>query len=83
VWELVSRRRPYEGMHPGEIIGQVITQDLRPSPWPPGVPQEYVLVGTACWARDMRERPAMSNVLATLDALLSMKLSDEQQQEAL
>ena len=39
VWELVSPRRPFEGMHPGEIIHQVVTKNLRPAPWSPGVPQ--------------------------------------------
>jgi hypothetical protein len=39
VWEAVSCGRPYEGLHPGQIIHKVVSQRLRPGPWPPEVPQ--------------------------------------------
>ena len=39
------------------------------------------MVAKACWAREVRERPIMSNVLATLDALISITPQQEQQQQ--
>jgi len=30
LWEMVSRTPPFAGLHHGEIIHKVVTQDLRP-----------------------------------------------------
>lgn len=30
MWEMVSRTPPFHGLHHGEIIHKVVTQDLRP-----------------------------------------------------
>jgi serine/threonine protein kinase len=30
MWEMVSRMPPFHGLHHGEIIHKVVTQDLRP-----------------------------------------------------
>lgn len=34
VWEFVTRELPFAGLHHGEVIHKVVTQDLRPGPWP-------------------------------------------------
>jgi hypothetical protein len=30
MWEMVSRTPPFAGLHHGEVIHKVVTQDLRP-----------------------------------------------------
>jgi hypothetical protein len=30
VWEMVSREAPFAGLHVGEIIHRVVTEDMRP-----------------------------------------------------
>lgn len=34
MWEFVTRELPFAGLHHGEVIHKVVTQDLRPGPWP-------------------------------------------------
>jgi hypothetical protein len=34
VWQFVTAELPFHGLHHGEIIHKVVTQDLRPGPWP-------------------------------------------------
>jgi hypothetical protein len=79
VWELASRQLPFAGLHHGEIIHKVVTQDLRPSPWPAAaaLPRGYVALAESCWARRVNDRPSMAQVL---QALLDMLAAAEQQQ---
>jgi hypothetical protein len=34
VWQFVTGEVPFQGLHHGEVIHRVVTQDLRPGPWP-------------------------------------------------
>eukprot|EP00775_Hariotina_reticulata_P003224 gene3224-3501_t len=34
LWQFVTAEIPFHGLHHGEIIHKVVTQDLRPGPWP-------------------------------------------------
>ncbi|KAF6258032.1 hypothetical protein COO60DRAFT_1693831 [Scenedesmus sp. NREL 46B-D3] len=79
MWELVSRQLPFAGLHHGEVIHRVVTQDLRPGPWPgqARLPRGYVALGEACWARRAGDRPGMAQVL---QALLGMLAAAQQQQ---
>jgi hypothetical protein len=80
VWELASRQLPFAGLHHDEIIHKVVTQDLRPSPWPAAaaLPPGYVALAEACWSRRVSDRPSMAQVL---QALLDMPAAAEQQQQ--
>jgi hypothetical protein len=80
VWELVSRQLPFAGLHHGEVIHKVVTQDLRPGPWPAHLvlPPGYVALAEACWARRAVDRPSMVQVL---QELLAMLAAAEQQQQ--
>jgi hypothetical protein len=80
VWELVSRQLPFAGLHHGEVIHKVVTQDLRPGPWPESVAllPGYVALAEACWARRVSDRPSMAQVL---QVLLDMLAAAEKQQQ--
>ncbi|WIA39950.1 hypothetical protein OEZ86_013382 [Tetradesmus obliquus] len=83
VWELVSRQLPFAGLHHGEIIHKVVTQDLRPSPWPghAALPPGYVALAEACWARRAADRPSMAQVLQQLVDMLAVAEGQQQQQQ--
>lgn len=71
VWELVTRSLPFQGLHHGEIIHKVVTEDLRPSPWPPlaaelQLPADYIPLAERCWSRRAHARPVMDEVLQRL-----------------
>eukprot|EP00775_Hariotina_reticulata_P012531 gene12531-12664_t len=34
MWQFVTGEIPFHGLHHGEVIHRVVTQDLRPGPWP-------------------------------------------------
>jgi hypothetical protein len=77
VWELASRQLPFAGLHHGEIIHKVVTQDLRPSPWPAqaaALPPGYVALAESCWARRVSDRPSMAQVLQALLEMLAAAL---------
>lgn len=76
VWELVTCSLPFQGLHHGEIIHKVVTEDLRPGPWPiPSLtlplPDGYIPLATSCWARQAKARPVMPRVLETLLQMLA------------
>jgi hypothetical protein len=81
VWEMVSRQPPFAGLHHGEVIHKVVTQDLRPGPWPAhlGLPPGYVELAEVCWARRAVDRPSMAHAL---QELLQMLAAAEQQHDA-
>lgn len=77
MWELVSRSLPFEGLHHGEVIHRVVTEDLRPGPWPTPeqtgivLPADYIPLTEACWARKATDRPTMADVLGRLLDMLA------------
>jgi hypothetical protein len=81
VWELVSRQLPFARLHHGEIIHKVVTQDLRPAPWPAhmALPTSYVALAEACWARRAVDRPSMAQVLQELLGMLAAAEQVQQQ----
>eukprot|EP00878_Enallax_costatus_P021947 GHUV01023262.1.p1 GENE.GHUV01023262.1~~GHUV01023262.1.p1 ORF type:complete len:315 (+),score=85.65 GHUV01023262.1:600-1544(+) len=75
MWELVTRSLPFQGLHHGEIIHKVVTEDLRPGPWPAlsaglHLPADYIPLAEVCWARRVEDRPALTEVLQRLLAML-------------
>eukprot|EP00878_Enallax_costatus_P022475 GHUV01023844.1.p2 GENE.GHUV01023844.1~~GHUV01023844.1.p2 ORF type:complete len:112 (+),score=43.16 GHUV01023844.1:407-742(+) len=76
MWEFVTRELPFAGLHHGEVIHKVVTQDLRPGPWPAnpeqaGLHASYIPLAEACWARAAENRPAMALVLQRLLEMLA------------
>jgi hypothetical protein len=81
---MVSRQPPFAGLHHGEVIHKVVTQDLRPSPWPAhmGLPEGYAALAEVCWARRAVDRPSMAHVLQVLLQMLQLEQQQQQQQHA-
>lgn len=76
VWELVTRSLPFAGLHHGEVIHKVVTEDLRPGPWTlrpedTPLPADYVLLTEECWSRKVESRPTMPQVLERLLIMLA------------
>eukprot|EP00879_Flechtneria_rotunda_P011965 GHRR01012497.1.p1 GENE.GHRR01012497.1~~GHRR01012497.1.p1 ORF type:complete len:222 (+),score=73.14 GHRR01012497.1:505-1170(+) len=76
MWEFVTGALPFAGLHHGEVIHKVVTQDLRPDPWPAAgpatpLPPAYIQLAEACWARQAEDRPTMAEVLQRLLGMLA------------
>lgn len=44
MWEMTSRTPPFAGLHHGEVIHKVVTQDLRPGRWLGGASLAFSVV---------------------------------------
>jgi serine/threonine protein kinase len=71
LWEVLTRKRPYEGLSPSQVAVAVIRSDLRPT-LPAGVlgladhERQYLNLMSACWHRDPSVRPAFHRIMDTL-----------------
>ena len=72
LWEAFTRRSPYKGMPPFQIVFAVGTQNLRPrlpSCELDGIPFEWRNLIRDCWDEEPSDRPDMAEVLRRLDEL--------------
>ena len=69
LWEMISRRDPYEGMTPAAVAVAVIRHDHRPA-MPPGAPADYAALATECWQRDRVMRPSFMEIMQRLNTML-------------
>jgi hypothetical protein len=70
MWELATRKIPYEGMQPMQIGYAVVHNNLRPD-IPSNCSDEYVALMQECWAQDPAARPRFIDVVARLEALVA------------
>lgn len=66
LWELMAKKTPYQGMESGQIVGQVLLNDLRPT-IPDDTPHPWRELMEACWTRDPRQRPSFHEILKILE----------------
>ncbi|KAI8470520.1 MAG: kinase-like domain-containing protein [Monoraphidium minutum] len=69
LWEVYTGARPYAGVDPAALPAAVAA-GLRPQ-FPRGAPAGLAALAARCWAADPRDRPAMAEVAAALEALHS------------
>lgn len=69
MWEVLTGRPAFGGLHHGEIIERVVLQQERPS-IPANTHAGYAALMCACWAQDYFSRPSMEAVLKGIDLLL-------------
>jgi hypothetical protein len=61
VWELLTARVAFKGLHYGAIIEHVALMGERP-PMPEGTPEDFRLLMSSCWHADAQQRPAFDQV---------------------
>jgi hypothetical protein len=61
VWELLTGRMAFKGLHYGAIIEHVALMGERP-PVPEGAPEDFCLLMSSCWHADAQQRPAFDQV---------------------
>jgi len=65
LWEVLSRKPPYQGVEPNVIIGKVISQPNFRPPIPVNTHskyREYVALMAACWNDNPRMRPTFTQI---------------------
>ncbi|GAB0495206.1 hypothetical protein MMPV_006504 [Pyropia vietnamensis] len=68
LWELYTRREPWKGLRPVQILFKVGVEGAR-LPIPADLPPPIAALLRECWADDPAERPDMSHILRTLDGM--------------
>ena len=62
LWELYTRRTPFEGLQPLQVAVAVGTKGSRP-PIPSDTPLWYKLLMTSCWAQNPEDRPSFHEII--------------------
>ena len=73
LWEMVTRKIPFEGMNGVQVSVAVATRDLRPT-IPPDTPQDVAKIMKECWSTDPNDRPVFSEIAQRLKAMRSEML---------
>jgi len=78
LWELVTRKKPYDGMSREMFYQRVVKGDERP-PIHKKWPVELTKLMRTCWSGTMHERPNFDEIVETLDKLLNDVKADGKQ----
>ncbi|KAJ9518138.1 hypothetical protein QJQ45_010107 [Haematococcus lacustris] len=68
MWQMYTGSRPWAGMTQSQIKGSV-TSGSSQLKWPPHTPPDFLALASACLSFKPTDRPSMSHVCSTLDAL--------------
>ncbi|KAL6047965.1 Serine/threonine protein kinase, catalytic domain containing protein, variant 2 [Balamuthia mandrillaris] len=66
LWEILSRKDPYEGMSPTAVAVGVLRDNLRPEIPEGDTPEDLVMLVQECWAADPASRPSFLEVMTRL-----------------
>lgn len=72
MWELLTARVAFKGLHYGAIIEHVALLGERP-PLPAEAPEDFCLLMSSCWHADAAQRPAFDQVMRCLDIMISCR----------
>lgn len=75
MWEVLTRRHPYEGRNFIKVTMDVLKGD-RPT-IPQDCPSDFSKLLRKCWQADPQKRPGMDKVLSTIERMLQ-RLDDDQ-----
>merc|ERR1711968_272042 len=81
MWELVHRKRPYEGYTSRFDIEDAIARGERP-PVSPTCPYRWKLLMEKCWQGNPALRPAFKDIVAELEEMLAIEAPLEDPNEA-
>jgi len=69
-WEILSGKRPYEGLTKESYYHHVVGGGERPPISKKKIPQELAKLIEACWSVDMSARPIFSEIVSILDKIM-------------
>eukprot|EP00878_Enallax_costatus_P005213 GHUV01005479.1.p1 GENE.GHUV01005479.1~~GHUV01005479.1.p1 ORF type:complete len:661 (+),score=159.36 GHUV01005479.1:2184-4166(+) len=72
MWELLTGRTAFSGLHYGAIIERVALMGERP-PVPSGTPEDYTLLMCSCWSADPDQRPTFDQVVRCMDIMITSR----------
>lgn len=72
MWELLTGRVAFSGLHYGAIIERVALMGERPAV-PPGTPEDFSLLMCSCWSADPEQRPTFDQVMRCLDIMITSR----------
>ncbi|GBF87404.1 hypothetical protein Rsub_00115 [Raphidocelis subcapitata] len=70
VWEVITGRGAFHGLHYAEVIEQVAIRGARP-PVPEAAPPELRALMEACWQADPTKRPGFDALVTCLELLMA------------
>lgn len=62
LWQMVTGEKPYDGLHPGQVIVGVQTGTLHLE-WPQDVHPRLLKLGLACLDTDRKKRPNFNYIM--------------------
>ena len=68
MWEVASRRHPYEDI---QLVFDYVKEGGRPGVNLPGVPENFISLMQACWSSDPEARPSFAECVRQLTELQS------------
>eukprot|EP00752_Nemacystus_decipiens_P008521 g7610.t1 len=74
LWQVLTRRQPFEGLTPIQAAFSVARQGLRP-PFPPSAPSALCSLMGRCWHQTPEARPSFSQVRSELPEIERQMLS--------
>lgn len=80
LWECVSRRLPYAGMPPFQVVYAVANERRRPT-IPETTSPEMTHLITECWSEYSKDRPAFDEIIQKLQSLSDGFIDDKTKQE--
>lgn len=66
LWEMITRKTPWEGMEPTRIYAEVTTGTRLPIPDNSGFPADYIQVMKQCWLEVPKDRPSFREIVKRL-----------------
>ncbi len=66
LFEMLSRKQPFEGLTPVQAAYAVAKDDLRPT-FPTGTPESVIDLVQKCWSRDPLKRPTFEEIIRMLE----------------
>ena len=69
LWELFSRKVPFEGLEPADVMTKVLKEDPLSAL---GVPKKIFQLVTECRATDPRKRPGFDYIVDVLNGITSL-----------
>lgn len=68
IWEIFTRKCPYDGMSPIQVALSVLNHNNRP-PIPSPCPRFFTRLMRLCWMKEPERRPSFAQIINTYERL--------------